>query len=1181
MTSSSITAASATMQNYFEEIEKKTLSAFAIASKARSQGWDPERKVDIPIAKNMAERVEGLISAVETRMVGSKMTTRIQELEKEYAPMDWRVGFRIAEEIAKQQFCSFATQKEAMEIGIRTGFAYLTGGIVSAPLEGFIELGIKKRRDGGQYLAIYYAGPIRGAGGTAAAASVILADYVRVKMGFSPYDPDESEVNRYVTEIYDYHERSVNLQYLPSIDEIKFMVRNLPLEIAGDPTEQIEVLNYKDLPRVETNFIRGGMCLVLAEGLSQKAPKLWKRLSAWGKEMGLSWGFLEEFLALQKSIKAKQKSPEQGTKKLSPNFTYITDLVAGRPVLTDPMKAGGFRLRYGRSRNSGFSAACVHPATMAVLDKYVAIGTQLKVERPGKAAAITTCDVIEPPLVLLKGGDVVWIHDHASKELLEQVEKILYLGDLLISYGDFSENGHILAPVGYCEEWWVQELAKHALAKGENAASFAKIENARLQLLTKEAFTQRPTIEEALALSSGLGVPLHPHYTFHWQQIGLEDLRFLLAWLTTMKKVEEDGRPQKLIIPTNPRAKELLEILGVCHKHASSEFIVIEYPYSNALLATLGLQGGPDLASQMERLSTLAASPITSILSALSGITIRDKSGTFIGARMGRPEKAKMRKLQGSPQVLFPVGEEGGRLRSFQSALTQGWIEADFPLFFCDQCKEQRIFWMCEKCHHPTIQQFFCKDCGKIIDKKLCPRHGEAKSFQRQKIDIRAQFDAAMKKFSMQIYPDLIKGVRGTSNKDHVAEHLVKGILRAKHEIFVNKDGTTRYDISELPLTHFRPFEIGTTVEQLITLGYTHDVKGISLTTSDQVLEIKPQDIVLPANHDTAEEPADKILLSVAAFIDELLVRLYGADPFYSLSGPKDLVGQLVVGLAPHISCGIVGRIIGFSKAQAFFAHPYFHAAMRRDADGDEACVMLLMDAFLNFSRQYLPDNRGGRTMDAPLVLTLRLLPSEVDDQAHGLDTAWFYPLGLYEAALAYKYPWEVKVEQIRDRLGTDAQYEGMGFTHPVSDINHGVTCSSYKTLPSMEEKLAGQMRLAEKIRAVDERHVASLVINKHFLKDIKGNLRKYSQQQFRCTNCNEKFRRPPLVGKCTKCNGKLIFTITQGSIVKYLEPSKSIARHYEVSAYLQQTLELLSRRIESEFGRDPEKQEGLGKWFG
>ena len=94
-------------------------------------------------------------------------------------------------------------------------------------------------------------------------------------MGYFPYDPDESEINRNNCEVHDYHERVTNLQYHPSNEELKFMIRHLPVEVDGDPTEQREVSNYKDLPRIETNLIRGGVALVLAEGLCQKAPKLW------------------------------------------------------------------------------------------------------------------------------------------------------------------------------------------------------------------------------------------------------------------------------------------------------------------------------------------------------------------------------------------------------------------------------------------------------------------------------------------------------------------------------------------------------------------------------------------------------------------------------------------------------------------------------------------------------------------------------------------------------------------------------------------------------------------------------------------------------------------------------------------------------------------------------------------
>src|SRR3989338_2571253 len=275
-------AASPALEHYFQEIQQKVDESYRRAAAARQKCLDPEEEVPIPLAKNMAERVVGLISVVAPQIATTALPQRIIDLEKEYGFLDWRIGLKIAEEVATQQFCSFSTKEEAMEVGIRVGFAYLTSGIVSAPLEGFIGLKIKKRRDGKEYFALQYAGPIRAAGGTGQSISVIISDYVRVKMGYFPYDPEEVEINRYTVEVHDYHERVTNLQYHPSDEELKFILSHLPVEVDGDPTEKIEVSNYKDLPRIETNLIRGGVALVLADGLTQKAPKVWKRLSKLG-----------------------------------------------------------------------------------------------------------------------------------------------------------------------------------------------------------------------------------------------------------------------------------------------------------------------------------------------------------------------------------------------------------------------------------------------------------------------------------------------------------------------------------------------------------------------------------------------------------------------------------------------------------------------------------------------------------------------------------------------------------------------------------------------------------------------------------------------------------------------------------------------------------------------------------
>ena len=62
---------------------------------------------------------------------------------------------------------------------------------------------------------------------------------------------------------------------------------------------------------------------------------------------------------------------------------------------------------------------------------------------------------------------------------------------------------------------------------------------------------------------------------------------------------------------------------------------------------------------------------------------------------MGRPEKAKLRKLTGSPCVIFPVGEEGGRLRSVNEAGVVGYVNGDFPFNYCNKCQKETIYNDC------------------------------------------------------------------------------------------------------------------------------------------------------------------------------------------------------------------------------------------------------------------------------------------------------------------------------------------------------------------------------------------------------------------------------------------------------------------------------------------------------
>ena len=59
------------MENYFSKISEQIERCYEAANRARAKGYDPEAKVAIPLAKTMAERVEGLVSAASPEITGA------------------------------------------------------------------------------------------------------------------------------------------------------------------------------------------------------------------------------------------------------------------------------------------------------------------------------------------------------------------------------------------------------------------------------------------------------------------------------------------------------------------------------------------------------------------------------------------------------------------------------------------------------------------------------------------------------------------------------------------------------------------------------------------------------------------------------------------------------------------------------------------------------------------------------------------------------------------------------------------------------------------------------------------------------------------------------------------------------------------------------------------------------
>ncbi|WP_135613118.1 DNA polymerase II large subunit [Methanococcoides sp. AM1] len=1140
--------ASKEMHEYFNTLEGTLKKEIEIVNNARSKGKDPKPHVEIPLAKDLADRVENLIGV-------KGVAELIRKLEETRSREE--AALALGREVAQGKVGTFDSKSDAIEAAIRVSVAMLTEGVVAAPIEGIDRAGIGKNDDGSEYVSIFYAGPIRSAGGTAQALSVLVGDYVRRGVGIDRYKPRKEEVERYIEEIMLY-KRVASLQYTPSEEEIRLIVENCPICIDGEPTEAEEVEGHRNLDRIDTNRVRGGMALVLAEGLALKAPKIQKHV----KKLKIDgWEWLDQLISGTKP--ASDDSGEEKTDekpKIKPKDKYMRDLIAGRPVFSHPSRPGGFRLRYGRSRNTSFAAAGINPSGMIVMDDFIAPGTQLKVERPGKAAGMAPVDSIEGPTVKLRSGDVVRIDriDEAY-ELRSDVEEIIDIGEILINYGDFLENNHPLAPSPYCFEWWIQEYRK---AGGDPSVD--------------EEVLKDPYQNVALDISKKYGVALHPKFTYLWHDIENEQFEQLADFISENGILENDR--SMLRLPNDAAmssgVKRILEIMLVLHK-VRDGMILIEEPLP--FIYTLGLDD-----ELRKKWTSLEHEEVLDNINQITDFEVRPRAPTRIGARMGRPEKSDKRKMSPAPHVLFPIAESGGNTRKLENAASfkastnakVGEIAVEIGNRICPACGVETLEYRCD-CGEYTIPKLFCPRCGISVNKAECPKCGtKTTCTSMRKIDFKSIYQKAFEKVGERDKLDSFKGVKKMMSKDMTPEPLEKGILRAKHDLFTFKDGTVRYDMSDIPLTHIRPSELGVTCEKFRELGYEEDIYGKPLTDPDQVLCLKVQDLVV--SYDCAD-----YILRTMQYIDDLLVKYYKVDPYYNAKTRDDTVGTLLMGLAPHTSAGVLGRLVGFTTAAVGYAHPFFHAAKRRNCDGDEDCVMLLMDGLLNFSREYLPDKRGGK-MDAPLVLTTRLDPSEVDKEAHNIDVCESYPLEFYEATLRIANPKEFEdtFDLISNRLGTPLQYEKFMFTHDTSNIAAGPLKSAYKTLGSMVEKMDAQLELGKKIRAVDASDVAERVLISHFLPDMFGNLRAFSRQGTRCVKCGAKYRRPPLTGSCQKCGGRVILTVHEGAVKKYLEVSMKVAEEYNVSSYTKQRIELIGYDMKSLFENDRSKQMGLSDFM-
>ena len=1093
---------------YYSKLSKDTYDIFEKAALAKSTLVDSSGIIEPKIAFDLADRVAKMHEIDIAEHLRELLKINGKELS----------ALILSKEIALGKYTlPDSTLEEKLDLAVRVGLAVVTEGVTIAPLQGISEVKIKKNKDGSEYLSVSIAGPMRSAGGTESAVTMLIADHVRKAVGLSKYQANcfDDETGRFIEELRIYEREASSFQFHILDEDIEHVISNLPVEIDGVDTDPFEVVNHKGMTRIKTDRVRGGALRVLNDGLIGRSKKLLQRIELYNLD---GWEWLSD---LKGAIQTGGNQEDAAAKRMR-------EVITGRSVLSMPEKLGGFRLRYGRACNTGFASVGIHPIIAEILDHTIAVGTQIKIDIPGKGATVAFVDSIETPTVRLNNGNVIKIKDvKHGLEIKDKIEKILHLGDILVSFGDFLENNSQLIPTGYVEEYWIEELK-------EKLTKYEPNDDSLLRFLQKT-----PSLDDALKLSIDFHIPLHPKYLYFWDQISTEELQNLLQPTLINENSIEYSLEQK----------KILEKLGVPHIK-NNNTIILEDQEAKIFFNLL-------FRNNLE----IFDASVPTIITKSSRIEIRNKFSTSIGVRIGRPEKAAPRLMKPPTHVLFPISDKGGPTRDLLKASKQENFFTNIFNRYCLNCNEPSIGIKCSKCGTKTSINYKCSKCRDVLDKPYCDKCKRiALSHSHKAFPIKAKLLDAQEKMGIRAQ-EPFKGVKELINQDRIAEPLEKGLVRQKYDLTVFKDGTVRFDATNSPLTQFKPSWIGTSINKLKSLGYTHDIEGNELTNPEQTVELLMQDVIIP-------NESGKYLVSVCKYIDTLLEKFYDKSAFYNIKNVDELIGHLIIGLAPHTSVGIVGRIIGYTETHVCFGTPNWHSAKRRDADGDADSIMLLMDSLLNFSRQFLSDRIGG-LMDAPLLVQPLVLPHESQPQAHNLEVMQNFPLEFFQNTLEKKKASDVKcIEIIKMRLETEKQFYGYEFTHRTSALTTSKSRSAYSTLGSMLDKFDMQIRNAELIDAVNASEIVSNVISTHLVPDIMGNLRAYARQNFRCTGCGKSFRRIPLIQTCV-CGHVLIPTITRGSVEKYLKLAKRLVDKYDVSSYQRSRIHALADEIDLVFGKN------------
>jgi len=1073
--------------HYFTGLFESYGKAYQTASNAKKRGIDLAKEPESQEVCDLADRLEAM-----TGIEG--IAKRLRTYDPSLTPYD--VALKLAEDIALGQF-GFLNKDQILNLAIRAGLYVVMSSVRYVPAEDITKVVIKKNGDGTSYPSLLFGQIIGVISPLQASFLLLLVDKVRLMIGLEKYhvnSTNDDEIARFLEELGIYERELGPIEPQVSENDIRLVLQNIPVEIDGRGTENLEVTVNRNLQRISGNRIRGGALHVLIQGVIGKSSKVLQMAKAL---QIVEWDWLSSI-----NIKERPQEPENLA-------SYILNAKPGRPVLSLPDVPGAFRLRYGRAENSGFGSFGFHPALLELLDSPLSTGTQVKISLASFLGSVATVDTLCPPTIRLHNGDVCIVTTAVeAKSLRDHLDTVIHLGDVLISPSELLRSGRAMEPSAYIEEWWASDVQEAINQRHLSLQQLSALTSIDLELLSAETnnpLSSKPSLSEAVQLCNTLGIPLHPRFTYFWDLLTIKDVFSLRDAIVDYKEDSSDFAT--LTIVNSVDIKRILETAGIPHKVSGS---LLKIQGDDAKATYLTLAPTKSIPLGMSYSDTIA------FLKSLSGLNIRKKSSTNVGVAMRKVEVANERKMRPPVHSLFPTGLKGNPSRDMLQS-QHASTSVELSMRACPSCGAHSPYSTCPFCDSKTTQLYYCPSCNKEQPTEQCP---DCKcntlpyaTVVPHTLDL---LRAASETVGLQAYPPL-KGVAKLTNRSRSPERLEKGILRQRHNLTCFKDGTTRYDTVNAPLTHFKPSQFHMDIKTLQDLGYLTDQFGKPLEFDDQIIELKPQDVILPL--DSADH-----FKRLSSFLDDLLARFFKSEIFYDIQKQRDLIGTLVVGISPRASVGVIGRVIGFTDGRVCFAHPFWHAAKHRDCSGDIDSLTLLLDVFLNYSPSLCPDYPTG-LLDTPFLIEPIVLSSDAK-KLSAFDTMTSYPQDFYTGTIDRPSAKALEETLLIKQANTNSE-RNLSYTHWSSLVVSSQPRSSYSNPGSMPDKVSKQIAVASKIRTVDVDGLISSLLNNYLVKEIIANLDAYSIQKFRCKGCGETYRRPPLKGTCLTCGRELVPSLT------------------------------------------------------